>query len=134
MSKSNHDIDHTYLNEEEQEKIQKMKSFVKERAVDERTRTKQIVSERLQRSCRPPLLIPQTTSNQTKKSKINLETISSSFEYSNIQKRLNTSISHLKTSKTKSDNEKLLNANLTTSAFSKRNESKSSIIVIYVYI
>ncbi|CAF3910026.1 unnamed protein product [Rotaria sordida] len=113
------------LNDKEQEKINKMKIFIKNFALDERKRAKQIAAENLQQSRRPRLLLlPQTKLNQNKSSKKILKSIpSSSFEFSNKQKQLNRMDTNLKLSKIILKNENLSNTtNFTPSALVKRLE------------
>ena len=78
-----------YYSDEEREKLIQMKAFMKQMALDERRRAKQIAAINLQQTRRPPLLLSQTSVNANKhpiKNRTNfLEDISSSSELLNSQ-------------------------------------------------
>ncbi|CAF3696153.1 unnamed protein product [Rotaria sp. Silwood1] len=121
--KTDQDDHYNVLNEEEQEKINKMKMFIKHFALDERKRAKQIAAENLQQSRRPPLLVlPQTKSNQNKSSKKISKPIPSSFEFSNKQNKLIKTNKNLKPSKIILENEKSSSTNTTPSILVKQLE------------
>jgi hypothetical protein len=76
-------------NDEERRKIHQMKIFMKQFALDERQRAKQIAATNLQQSRRPPLILPRILTGEAKNSITTtpqmLEGISSSSEFSNSQ-------------------------------------------------
>ncbi|CAM4829977.1 unnamed protein product [Rotaria magnacalcarata] len=88
-TKSDRDDHYNTLDDDEQEKINKMKMFIKHFALDDRKRAKQKAAENLQQSRRPPLLLSssQTTLRKNKNLTKSSKTISSSFELSNNQKQ-----------------------------------------------
>ncbi|CAF2813880.1 unnamed protein product [Rotaria sp. Silwood2] len=122
-TKSDQDDHYNILDKEEQEKINKMKIFIKHFALDERKRAKQIAAENLQQSRRPPLLLPQTKSNQNKSSKKISKSIPSSFEFSNKQGQLNKTNTNLKTSKIILENDNTLSTNIIPSTLVKQLEN-----------
>jgi len=73
--------------EEEREKLIQMKKFVKQFALDDRKRAKQIAQANLQQSRRPPLLLPSSSTEHKKHSMQNSEIIFSSTEIPNTLKR-----------------------------------------------
>ncbi|CAF3277865.1 unnamed protein product [Rotaria socialis] len=88
-TKSDRDNHYNTLDDDEQEKINKMKMFIKHFALDDRKRAKQKAAENLQQSRRPPLLLSssQTTLSKNRSVPKSSKTISSSFELSNNQKQ-----------------------------------------------
>jgi hypothetical protein len=84
------------FSDEEREKIIKMKSFVKDFALDERKRAKQIAAINLQQSRRPPVVLAEQNKRLTPVS----ENISSASEIINTNfKRSHTIVTDLKTFK-----------------------------------
>jgi hypothetical protein len=87
--KSDENIRYAGFSEEEREKIITMKLFIKDFALDERKRAKQIAAANLQQTRRPPLVLlpPKIILNQNKQSSLVSESISSSSNMSSIQRR-----------------------------------------------
>lgn len=80
---------YAFYSDEEREKLIRMKAFMKQMALDERRRAKQIAAINLQQNRRPPLFLSQTSVNTNKNAMKNttkfLEDMSSSSELLNSQ-------------------------------------------------
>lgn len=107
--------------EEEKEKINKMKLFIKHFALDDRKRAKQKAAENLQHSRRPPVF-QQTKLNQTKSTKTSAKTNESSLTLSNHQKGTPTN-KNLNITKIMPEKEIPMAPNVTPIAFMKHFES-----------
>lgn len=114
-AKTNRDSRYSNFSDEEQEKINKMKSFIKHFALDERKRAKQLAAENLQQSRRPPVVVSPTRLTKDKSPKKTSQPMSASLDLPSKLKRPNTIGSEIKTSKTKAENKSALGVNLTSS-------------------
>ncbi len=119
--------------EEEREKIIQTKTFVKEFALDDRKRAKQIAAAHLQQSRRPPLgFLSQSTMEPAKHSPHSSDGLSPSSEFASPLKRSNTTVPNLKPFKTMLEIENSSITNLSPSTLvsapsrMKRMEGKSS--------
>jgi hypothetical protein len=129
-TRSEQDSRYAGFSEEERDKLIRMKSFVKEFALDDRKRAKQIAAANLQQSRRPPLLIHQT-SDPNKHSIQPSDSIVSLTEVSSSQNRSNIIIPDLKTFRKMFDIDNSSVTNLSSSTtvsaptFIKRMEGQS---------
>jgi hypothetical protein len=111
-----------------------MKAYIKQVALDERKRTKQIAAANLQQSRRPPvLLLSQSSAEPNKQSTLSSEGIFTSSDVLTNLKRAHTIGSDMKTSRTMLDIDNSLINNLSSSTLVsapsviKRSEAKHSI-------
>jgi hypothetical protein len=113
--------------DEERDKIIQMKTFVKEFALDDRKRAKQIAAAHLQQSRRPPILLQQSLSS-IEPNKQSSEGISSSTDVSTNFKRSHTIIPDMKSVRSMFDIDNSSVTNLSTLASApsiiKRSEGK----------
>jgi len=120
------------FSDEEREKIIKTKAFVKEFALDDRKRAKQIAAANLQQSRRPPLVLSSQSLIEHNKTLPQISEVTSlSSEDSNNLKRSNTIVPDLKIFKSMFDIDNSSITNLTPSTLisappsNKRMENKS---------